>query len=219
MSSRKQLIEKWKTDYDFKTLVSASVSLAVTVLFAFYNGFLGIYHASLWHGTVCVYYIVLIILRGILIATEMNADSGSGHESIIKRVYLRTSFLLLLLNMTLVVPITLMIKMQKPVSLTLIPAITTAVYTFYKVALASINLKKSRNASNSLLRLLRTISFIDALVSVLTLQNTLIMISSKGENMGILPFTIVTSTMIWLAVFILSIAAAVKGIISLRSRQ
>ena len=67
--------------------------------------------------------------------------------------------------------------------------------------------------------MLRTISFIDALVSVLALQNTLIMISTKGEDIGILPFTIVTSTIIWLAVFILSIAAAVKGIISLRGRQ
>ena len=48
----KQFLNRFKTDYDFKTFVTSFISLAVTVVFAFYNGFLGIYHASLWHGTI-----------------------------------------------------------------------------------------------------------------------------------------------------------------------
>lgn len=217
MNSRKQLIEKWKTDYDFKTVASAFGSLAVTVIFALYNGFLGVYHASLWHGSICLYYLILIVLRWVLIAAGKKAVPACKREDSIKRVYLKASVLLLLLNASMIVPITLMIRLQKPVSLTLIPAISSAVYTVYKVTLASINLKKRKKASNSLLRLLRTINFIDALVSILTLQNTLIMISSEGKDIGMLPFTIVTSTIIWAALLILSVIAVIKGVIGLRS--
>ncbi|MBQ4435366.1 MAG: hypothetical protein II879_04655 [Clostridia bacterium] len=217
MNSRKQLIEKWKTDYDFKTVASAFGSLAVTVIFALYNGFLGVYHASLWHGSICLYYLILIVLRWVLIAAGKKAVPACKREDSIKRVYLKASVLLLLLNASMIVPITLMIRLQKPVSLTLIPAISSAVYTTYKVTLASINLKKRKKASNSLLRLLRTINFIDALVSILTLQNTLIMISSEGKDIGMLPFTIVTSTIIWAALLILSVIAVIKGVIGLRS--
>ena len=217
MNSRKQLIEKWKTDYDFKTVASAFGSLAVTVIFALYNGFLGVYHASLWHGSICLYYLILIVLRWVLIAAGKKAVPACKREDSIKRVYLKASVLLLLLNASMIVPITLMIRLQKPVSLTLIPAIASAVYTVYKVTLASINLKKRKKASNSLLRLLRTINFIDALVSILTLQNTLIMIGTKGAGTEMLPFTVVTSTIIWAALLILSITAVIKGVIGLRS--
>ena len=216
MNSRKQLIEKWKTDYDFKTVASAFGSLAVTVIFALYNGFLGVYHASLWHGSICLYYLILIVLRWVLIAAGKKAVPACKREDSIKRVYLKASVLLLLLNASMIVPITLMIRLQKPVSLTLIPAISSAVYTVYKVTLASINLKKRKKASNSL-RLLRTINFIDALVSILTLQNTLIMIGTKGAGTEMLPFTVVTSTIIWAALLILSITAVIKGVIGLQS--
>ena len=46
-----RLLNRFKTEYDFKTFVTSFISLVVTVIFAVYNGFLGIYHASLWHGT------------------------------------------------------------------------------------------------------------------------------------------------------------------------
>lgn len=59
MSKGKQFLDRWKTDYDFKTVTGASGSLAMTVVFALYNGFLGVRHSSLRYGTICVYYIVL----------------------------------------------------------------------------------------------------------------------------------------------------------------
>ena len=105
-----------------------------------------------------------------------------------------------------------MVRQQRPVSLTLIPAIVMAAYTTYKVIMASVNLGKRKVSSDSLVWLLRTISFIDALVSVLTLQNTLIMVESSGENPGMLPLTTVTSAVVWVAVLVMSLSAIVKGI-------
>ena len=53
MNKTKQFYARWKSDYDFKTVTASLGSLAVTVIFALYNGFLGVHHASLWHGTIC----------------------------------------------------------------------------------------------------------------------------------------------------------------------
>ena len=96
--------------------------------------------------------------------------------------------------------------------MTLIPAVAMAAYTTYKVVMASLNLKRGKRAANSLVRLLRTIGFIDALVSILTLQNTLIMVNSKGEDMEMLPLTAITSGAVMLAILALSVFALLRGI-------
>ena len=112
----------------------------------------------------------------------------------------------------------MMVRQQKPVSLTLIPAIAMAAYTTYKVTMASVNLKRRRASSDSLVWLLRTISFIDALVSILTLQNTLIMVNSTGEDiMSMLPLTAITSFCVWVTVLLLSFSAIIKGIRRVRN--
>ena len=216
MTKGKQFLERWKRDYDFKTVTGAFGSLAVTAVFALYNGYLGLRHASLWHGTICVYYLVLVLLRGIIVAARGRIVLHVDPDRARGRVYLAAASLLLLLNLSLVLPVSLMVVRQKPVNLTLIPAIAMAAYTTYKVILSSIHLKRRKRSSDSLVRLLRTINFIDALVSVLTLQNTLIMVNAKGDAAEMLPLTAVTSAAVMLAVLILSVAAIVNGIAGLR---
>lgn len=212
MNDRRHYINRWKTDYDFKTIVSSFGSLAVTMIFALYNGFLGVYHRSLWHGTICVYYIILVLLRGLIIAAEKKISPQIKGGEARNRVYLIASVLLLILNTSLVVPIAIMVKQQKPVDLTLIPAIAMAVYTTYKIIMASINLKRRSRSGNVLVRLLRTINFVDALVSIITLQNTLIMVNAKGQDTKMITLSAFTSGAIWAAVLALSVTALVNGI-------
>jgi hypothetical protein len=123
---------------------------------------------------------------------------------------------MLLLNVSLIVPVSLMVMLQKPVSMTFIPAIAMASYTTYKVTMAAVNLKRRRKSADRLIRLLRTISFIDALVSILTLQNTLIMVMAKGNLSDILPLTAISSGAIWAFILLLSVSALVNG---LRSKK
>ena len=217
MNGIQQFFSRWKTDYDFKTVAGAFGSLAVTAVFALYNGFLGIYHASLWHGTICVYYLVLVVLRGLLLLAGRRLSPQSGRESAHaqKKVYSAAAALLLLLNVCLVLPVSLMVVRQKPVSMTLIPAIAMAAYTTYKVVMASIHLKQRKRSANGLVRLLRTISFIEALVSILTLQNTLIMVNSTNVD-NMLPFTAMTSGVVWAVVLCLSATAIIYGVARLR---
>ena len=219
MSRVKQFFDRWKTDYDFKTVTAALGSLFVTALFALYNGFLGVYHASLWHGSICVYYLVLVGLRTMIIAARKNAERKADLKRAQKKVYTASAALLLFLNLCLVVPVSLMVLRQKPVNMSLIPAIAMAAYTTYKVVMASVNLKRRKRSSNRLVRLLRTISFIDALVSVLSLQNTLIMVNMKDDGSEMLTLTAITSAAIMLTVLVLSVVAMIKGVAGLKSKE
>lgn len=213
-----EFFDWWKNDYDFKTVAAAFGSLAVTAVFALYNGFLGIHHASLWHGTICVYYLVLVILRGVIISARKRTARERDPKQFQKKVYIASAALLLLLNICLVIPVSLMVIRQKPVNMSLIPAIAMAAYTTYKVIMASVNLKRRKRSSNRLIRLLRTISFVDALVSILSLQNTLIMVNMKNESTEMLTLSAITSAAIILAVLAISIAAMGKGLAGLKSK-
>ena len=217
MNRAKEYIDRWKTDYDFKTVTAAFGSLFVTAVFALYNGFLGIYHASLWHGTICVYYLVLVILRGVIISARKRTARERDPKQFQKKVYIASAALLLLLNTCLVIPVSLMVIRLKPVNMSLIPAIAMAAYTTYKIIMASVHLNRRKRSSNSLIRLLRTINFIDALVSILSLQNTLIMVNVKDDSAEMLTLSAITSAAILLIVLAITIVTLRKGITALKS--
>lgn len=206
---RKAII-RWKADYDFKTFVSSAASTFITAVFALYNGYLGLRHQSPWHWSICVYYALLVLLRAVIVHAERKTVERQ-QPVFRQKTHRIAAVLLLILNLCLIGPIWLMIRQVKPVTLTLIPAITMAAYTTYKITMAAVNLKKKNRSGNRLVRLLRTINFIDALQSIVVLQNTLIMVSSKGDKSSMIPFTAVTSAMIWVAIVAMSVSALIKG--------
>ena len=65
-----RIIQLWRRSFDFRTLTNTLGSLLVTVAFALYNGAMGLIHASVWNGSICVYYLLLSVLRGGLLRAE-----------------------------------------------------------------------------------------------------------------------------------------------------
>ncbi len=61
---------------------------------------------------------------------------------------------------------------QKDINYSEIPALTIAAYTTYKITAASINIVKTRKGKHLSVKILRNVNFVDALVSVLSLQYT-----------------------------------------------
>lgn len=212
----KKFLSRWKEDYEFKTLLSALFSLAVTTAFALYNGYLGIAHSSVWHGSICVYYLLLSALRGFILFAERSIFSKQRGEKARKKGTLSACILLLFINFSLIAPISLMVTEQKPVSLSLVAAIAMAAYTTYKIIMASVHLKKRMQSGDSLVKLLRTIGFIDALVSLLSLQNTLIMVNHASGGKELLPLTAFTSFAVILVIVILSLVHLKGAIVALK---
>ena len=213
----KNFLSSRKNDYAFKTAAGSFVSVAATVLFAIYNGYLCIAFLSVWHGSICVFYLLLVAIRGIILCSERKSikSDAAKREAQRRRTYLISCVMLLMLDLALIVPISMMVMMMKPVYVDLVAAIAMAVYTTYKITVASVNVrKKTRNQSGDILIAeLRTINFIDALVSVLTLQNTLIMVkSSPGEARDMLTLSAVTSGAVYVAIVLISVIMLIQGL-------
>ena len=186
------LYKKWKSDYEFKTIISSTLSFLTTLLFAFYNGFLGLKYGAAWNVSICVYYVLLSIIRGIIINCEKEFISRNIDNR--KQIHKISSTLLLILNIALITPIALMTVNAKSVEMNMISAIAAAAYTTYKVISASVNFKKSKRSDDMLVRDLKLISFIEALISVLTLQNTLLAVKGASNEPNMFRLSIVTST-------------------------
>lgn len=178
-----KFVSRWKTDYNFRTIVNTAVTFFITVAFAIYNGVLGGIDSSIWNGAICVYYLLLAVIRGAIAIAEVKLV-GKADESAFntrKMVFYSTSIILIVQNFALVVPIVMMIFFQRKVYVDIITAIAIAVHTVYKVVVASTNLKKRKLSTNILVKEVTIINFIDALVSIMVMQNTLIM-AMGGEK-------------------------------------
>ena len=207
----KLLRKKWSESYSFKTLISSTASLCVTILFALYHGFLGLAASSIWHGSICVFYLLLVVIRGIILLTEYRIKSEREEEKQRRRrkTFLITSVLLLLLNLSLMLPISLMVLLQNQVNIGKIPAIAMAAYTTCKITMAIIHMRK-RQVRHVLIRELRTINLIDALVSILTLQNTLILVNA-GEGNDMLTLSAISSAAIFLVIIGITVRLFLNG--------
>ena len=208
----KQFREKWNKDYRFKTFVGAWVSLCITVIFAAYHGYLGMGVSSIWHGSICVYYLLLVSVRGMVLHTEYvtRTEDADTQQLWRQKAFSISSATLLAMNIVLIAPISLMVLMQKPTNMGLIPAIAMAAYTTYKITMAIVNMRRCR-VYHPLIHELRTINLIDAFVSILTLQNTLIMVNSDaGEGSSMITLSAISSTLIYLTIIIITIKLFIK---------
>ena len=156
-------------------------------------------------------------IRGMVLFTEHRNRLRDEAEQnrCRRRTFLVSSFLLLALDLALILPIAMMVVLDKPVSMGLIPAIAMATYTTWKITMASIHIRRQRHRSggNMLIAELRTVNFIDALVAILTLQNTLIMVkrSETGEN-HMLPVSAASSAVIYVVIVVITIGMLRRGL-------
>ena len=108
-----------------------------------------------------------------------------------------------------------MVVLDKPVYIGLIPAIAMAAYTTWKITMASlhINWQRRRASGNILIAELRTVNLIDALVAILTLQNTLIMVkrTDAGEN-SMLPVSAASSAVIYVVIVGITLRMLYRGL-------
>lgn len=88
-------------------------------------------------------------------------------------------------------------------------AITVATYTTYKIINSVLNYKKAQN-ENKTIKIIRTISLLDALFAILNLQNTLVVTFGQIEEMIVL--IIISSFLIALLMIIISLINLINNI-------
>ena len=166
-------------------------SLIFMFLFSIYNRIIGALNESLWHESISIYYFILVIIK-LIIIVYLNKSKLRKHDVFILRL---TKVLLIILNILLIVPIVLMIYNKRLIEMSLIFSITIALYVTIKTTKSIIIFIKKRKEDDMLVKELRIIDLIDTVVSILTLQHTLIFVNSTSFNIGIFYLTIISSSL------------------------
>ena len=164
-------------------------SLISTFLFSFYNRIIGIIKESIWHEAISIYYLLLVIVKGLLVFYFYHSKTREKEIIVFKTV----KSLLILLNILLIIPIMLLVYNKRIVEMTLIPSIAIALYVTVKTIVFITRFIKKRHQQDVIIDELRTVDIIDVVVSILTLQNTLIAVNSNGFDKGLYYLTIISS--------------------------
>lgn len=209
---RNPLTRKAYRDYGYRTLLAAGGGTAVNLAFAVYNGMWGIINHSVWFITMAVYYSLLGGMRFFSVLAKRSADLEQDQEMAFQRetaVMKRDGFLLLLMTTALggIVFLKITGNVVTPYSSEL--AVATAAYTFYKLIFAVRNMFKVRGLDSLILTAVRNIAFVDALVSLFSMQ-VLMIVSFDTESGGSYDIMMnsMTGLMVCIAVILMGIRMA-----------
>lgn len=184
---------------------SGIVSAVVALAFAVYNGYLGIAHEYVFGITIAVYFAVLSAIYFILVDGEMLSGKVGAKQNTHVRKYIVVTALLLAVDVLLVGPIALMVLQRRQFNLGMIAAITVATYATYKVTAAVVNYVKTRKNFDARTVSVRSVKLVDAMVSLLTLQNTLIVANGSSAEQSMFVLTSWTSLALYVAIVMVSV--------------
>ncbi len=188
-----------KENHIFKMAI---LSLGFNLAYGIYNGIIGFSSYSWWLITLCAYYIILGVTRfAVLIFNTKNKNEVSSNRFIMRF----TGFLLIFLSVVLAGTAYLAVESERGIKYNEILMITIAVYSFTKITLAIINLIKARKNDTSIIKTLRYISFADALVSIFSLQRSMLVSFGDMPENEIQILNVCTGTAVYIGVFILGI--------------
>lgn len=144
--------------------------LMLNLAYGVYNGVLGLVSPSWWFVTLGAYFIVLGVMRFAVWQGERAADDTVA-AGFVRRF---TGALLVVMSVFLVGMVYLSAVRDRGVRYHEIVMITIAAYTFTKMVVAIIHWRGARNSASSFRKTLCSIAFADALVSVLSLQRSML---------------------------------------------
>ena len=191
---------KYIGDLAFRGSVSIYQGMMVNFLYVVFRIFIGIRYASVWFITIAIYYLLLGVMRLSLILSYRNRNVKSE-----LRCYRQTAWLLFLLNIPMGGMIVLMVLTDSGYSYPGYVIYLSALYTFYTVILAIVNLVKFRKLGSPILSAAKVLNFVAALMSLLGLQTAMIsQFSTEGENFRRI-MNALTGSGVWIAVILTAV--------------
>lgn len=160
---------KYLTDLVFRGSVSIYRGMIMNFLYMIFRTVIGICYASVWSVSIAVYYLALGAIRLFLITRNRQHNKKIAIKS-----YRQTGWFLLLLNIPMGAMILLMVITDSGFSYPGYAIYLSAMYTFYTVIIAIINLVKFCKLNNPILSAAKIINFVTAIMSVLGLQTAMI---------------------------------------------
>ena len=170
---------RWQDDTRLRVNVSLYGSLAWNALYGIFQLWLGLYHHTFWFCSLGAYYICLGVMRFfLLLHTRKYAPGEKMQTELVK--YRACGCVFLLMNLALALIIFFMVYWNRTFEHHMITAIAMAAYTFTAFTVAIVNVVKYRKYNSPVFSASKAISLAAALVSMLTLEST--MLTTFGDG-------------------------------------
>lgn len=170
---------RWQDDDRLRVNVSLYGTLIWNTAYALLQLGMGFWHHTFWFYSLAGYYIALAVMRFFLVRhTSRHKPGELMKEELIK--YRACGIVFLLMNLALALIIFFMVYWNRTFNHHEITTITIAAYTFASLTMAIMNVVKYRKYNSPVYSASKAISLTAALVSMLTLEST--MLTTFGDG-------------------------------------
>jgi len=172
-------MRRWREDARLRVNVSLYGSLAWNSLYGIFQLWLGFYHRTFWFCSLGAYYICLAVMRFFLLRHTRKYASGEKMQTELIK-YRACGIVFLVMNLALALIIFFMVYWNRTFRHHMITAIAMAAYTFTAFGVATVNVVRYRKYKSPVYSASKAISLAAALVSMLTLESTMLTTFSDG---------------------------------------
>lgn len=190
---------RYLQDPTLRSSVQVHLSIIMNFFYALFRLAVGIHYASVWFLSMAAYYLVLGILRLLLMVGYHRRTDAMERLS-----YRRTAWLLFLLNIPMGGMILLMVVTNSGYSYPGYVIYLSALYTFYAVISAVIQLIRFRRLGSPILSAAKVLNLIAALMSLLGLQTAMIAQFSAEEAVFRKMMNTITGSFVWIIVILIA---------------
>jgi len=168
-------VAKLLQDPFFRSLLTTSFSMGWNLVYAVFNGILGIIFRSYWFASLAAYYLVLGMMRGYVIIGNRKKRSA---PSLLKICGIG----MIMLAVTLSGITCMAIAEEHNPKFPMIVMIAIAAYTFYMAAMSIISAVKARKKKNVIYILLRDIALTGMIGSMMALERSMLGTFGDGDR-------------------------------------
>ena len=163
-------------DNRYRVIVKSVLSLVFNLLFAFYNGILGVLSSSLIFTASSVYYLLLSAMR--FSAVLLNEKGKSQNDGLIASI---VGVMLIVLSVVFHMMVVVSMKDNTATLYGTITMIAIATFTFTKITMSVITAVKHKGEHSKLFKAVNAIRYSEVAVSLLTMQQSML-VSFEGAD-------------------------------------
>lgn len=161
--------EKFLTDIRFRTGLMLYKGFFINLLYIVMKLISGIYYRSTWFVSLAAYYALLAVMR-LILARRV----GVQNEELELRRYRLCGIMLLFMNQALAGIVIFMVHQNKGFDYPGLLIYAMALYAFYAVITATVDMIKTRRHKSPILSAAKAINLVAALVSILSLETAML---------------------------------------------
>lgn len=202
LKNNNKYVVRWFDDPQLRVNFSLGIALIFNCTFALFQTALFILHTSVWYGVLAGYYFILAIMRFFILKDAKTAKRSYADELRRSR---KTGIALVFLNLVLAGMMFYIVRLGFGINHNEIFIIAHAAYSFAAITVSAVNVSRYRKYERPIFTAAKSIDFTAALVSLITLETSMISTFGDGSESFRRTLTAITGTAVCIFVIVLAI--------------